>query len=355
MYFPFLDGLRFVAFLMVFVHHLPQSGVWALRKAKEHGWIGVHVFLFLSAYLLTALLAEESRRSGGIAVWKFLVRRSLRIWPLYFAFVGVTIGLVCVGRPLGHADWLHVVGLVTFTSNVVTGLCGYSEVGHTSHLWTIGLEEQFYLALPWGLAWGLSRGGRAVTRMLVFIGLGFVAFRMLSVVMEWKHPWIWTSVASADSLLLGTWFGLRAATSEVQRSSLAPLIVAVGSVLILDWMPGVSTDGWHSVPLYSVVACGAAAAVLFVVRCRRVGAVLALPFMRYLGKISYGLYVFHMLAIECVRRVFRAEDGSLTSWLLFAGLALSCTIGMAALSYAWLEKPVLRYKRRFEIVESRPL
>src|SRR5690606_2476800 len=92
---PELDGLRFIAFLLVFLHHLPFPSEWLARspllsRIHAFGWIGVDIFLVLSAYLLTRLAIEERRHTGRFDVVRFYMRRALRIWPLYF--LGLAIG-----------------------------------------------------------------------------------------------------------------------------------------------------------------------------------------------------------------------------------------------------------------------
>lgn len=356
MYIPALDGLRFTAFLLVFLHHLPPCPWPVVARVQGVGWVGVHIFFFLSAYLLTRILSEEYRQSGSVSVVKFLVRRSLRIWPLYFLFVGLSVVCVALQRDLSGEDWWHVLGLLTFTANIVMGVLGYSAVGHTSHLWTIGLEEQFYLLLPCLLVLWLRRGNGGVIRGVFALWLVFMLFRVASVWRGAAHPWVWTSLASGDALLLGTVCGLGTFQAKLKNVSWLPCMVGcVACGLGVVAMPDISAVGWHQVVIYSVVALGSALLAQVSVRPGVLSDVLSLGVLRYFGKVSYGLYVFHMLAIALVGRYVDMSEETLAYWGLFCVLALGVTIAASILSFELVERPFLKMKSRYETVRTRPL
>jgi len=353
LYFPTLDGLRACGFLLVFLHHLPPSVSPTLAVIQEHGWVGVHIFLFLSAYLLTAILQTEQATQGRIFVGRFLVRRALRIWPLYFAFCGVSAGYLFLKGSYQRPDLPHLIGLATFTENWVDGaLATYSTIPYTSPLWTISLEEQFYLVLPWLLSFWL----RAPTRRPLVIGVAtlwglFLGARAIAVMKAMPHPFIWTSLFSADSLLLGTLLG--ALHFSIRRRFVREACFVVGIALLgtIAIFPPVHECAWHQLPLYAVVALAAALLCTSSIESPALRALLGNPAMRYLGKISYGLYVYHSLAMQLCQAQFEKAD--LDSWWLDAVASLGLTVLMAALSYAVLEKPFLRIKRRFESVPTR--
>jgi len=352
LYFPALDGLRFVAFLLVFVHHLPRSEVAPLRILGEVGWAGVHVFLFLSAYLLTAILRSEQETQGRISVRRFLIRRALRIWPLYFAFCGLTIGWTYLRRSYSPDDLPHLLGLSLFSENWVSGSFGYSTILFTPHLWTISLEEQFYLLLPWLLArWLAVPKPKALTTGLLVSWIIFVAARGMAITLGTPHPWIWTSLFCADSLLLGTWLGARRASITLPSARRLASWLGSAAVVSPSLLPAIERIEWHHVPMYSFVAVGAALICTACIDAPTATRVLGNGPLRYLGKISYGLYVFHIAAIEFSARIVHRLG--MESWLAMFTCALSLTIAISALSYQVLEKPFLRVKRRFESVHTR--
>jgi peptidoglycan/LPS O-acetylase OafA/YrhL len=353
LYFPALDGLRAFGFLLVFLHHLPSGPAPWLAFAQEHGWIGVHIFLFLSAYLLTAILQAEQAATGRISVVRFLIRRALRIWPLYFAFCGAMTIYMFAGGHYQPRELPHLIGLATFTENWVDGAySSYSGVPYTSALWTISLEEQFYLILPWLLALWLA----ARTRKPLVIGLAvlwaiFVAARAIAVSKGLVHPWIWTSLFSADSLLLGTLLGAVRFTIRRPYVREVCFLAGLGVLATIGLFPRIDVIVWQQVPLFTVVAVGAAMLCVSSIESPALIALLGNRPMRYLGKISYGLYVYHVLMMELCKA--QMAKFAIASWPLTALASLASTILVAAVSYALLEKPFLRIKRRFESVPTR--
>lgn len=349
-YFPTLDGLRFFAFLLVFVHHLPTAPNRLLRVVDEYGWVGVHLFLFLSAFLLTSILRKEMEQAGRISILNFYVRRGLRIWPLYFAFCFAMLAFQMLSRPELPVDWGRFFGLMFFVDNVLTGLQGYNEMPYVPHLWTISLEEQFYLFLPLILARWLG-DPRQLLRALLALWLLFLGVRVAGTVLEIEHPFLWTSVFSADSLLLGTALGAVGLRGFASPRLLAFLMVPGGVLLFCGvFLPPLYSVGWHQVILYSLVAIGAGCIVLSGL-FSPVFAFLGHRSLAYLGKISYGLYIFHLIGIAMGGKVAHAVGS--TSWWGLASISLACTLVLSIASYELYEKHFLRLKRRFESVHSR--
>ena len=139
-YLPQLDGLRFCAFLLVFLHHSPvfPGGSRAAASVKDMGWVGVDLFFVLSAYLLIALLQREHAATGAIDFKKFFIRRALRIWPLFYVYVAACfVHFVATdgedltkitGRTIGH---------LFLVDNFFSAFSGeYNPLNFTLHLWT---------------------------------------------------------------------------------------------------------------------------------------------------------------------------------------------------------------------------
>lgn len=355
LYFPTLDGLRFFAFFLVLVHHLPASDNALLHAFQLQGWVGVHIFLFLSAYLLTAILRAELQVSGRISIKHFYIRRALRIWPLYFVFCIGLFALTFIPRPFPHetGDWFRLGGQLLFVDNIITGLRGFGTIPFTFHLWTISLEEQFYLFLPLMLAGFLADSKRLLYGLLA-IWLLFLAARTGMVLNQAQHPMIATSLFSADSLLLGTLLGalrpVPPASLVVRFGLAAGGLAALFSGLLLP-LPLAWVLGMHQVYIYTIVACGAAALTIAALHEPLLGFLASRP-LRYLGKISYGLYVYHFIGIEIGRRVALKMGGG---WWIQAAAALLASILLSALSYALFERHFLKLKRKFETVHSRPV
>jgi len=176
-YQPELDGLRFYAFLGVFIcHTLPFDGAfyrrfhlpvpWLWGAIAKSGAAGVDLFFALSAFLITSILLREREETGGISLRRFYLRRILRIWPLYFL-------LIAVGVVLAHTmakqslPWYYVAGYLLFVGNWVHAVFGRPE-SICSPLWTVSIEEQFYLIWPL-LMKMLRRRGMIVAAIVTFL------------------------------------------------------------------------------------------------------------------------------------------------------------------------------------------
>ena len=176
-YQPELDGLRFYAFLGVFaLHtlpsekgfysrlHLPIPWLWA--AFAKSGGAGVDLFFALSAFLITSLLLKERQETGRISLRRFYVRRILRIWPLYFLMIALGIVL---SHSIADQDlpWYYVAGYLLFVGNWVHAIFGAPN-SVCSPLWTVSIEEQFYLIWP-ALMRMLTQRGMIIFGIFTFL------------------------------------------------------------------------------------------------------------------------------------------------------------------------------------------
>jgi peptidoglycan/LPS O-acetylase OafA/YrhL len=358
-YLPELDTLRFFAFLAVFLHHalndpaskyvdagLPQVAASMVVDVVRAGMFGVDLFFLLSSFLITALLVREYRATGDVDVKSFWIRRSLRIWPLYFAFVGLAGFLL---PPLFHyiapPEKGHVVGLLTFTHNWAIAFSDAGRGSPTLVLWSVSLEEQFYFIWPLLIVLaGVQRLRHIAVGMILIAVVGRV-FAIASGA-SWFMLWSATPLRM-EPIAVGA---LVALTSErlpsfSGKARLAMLVAGL-SIPVACLSLGHDTH-WGWALIFPLVTLGCL--FVFLAIYRSPCSVLTWTPLLYLGKISYGLYVFHSLAIQFSPR------------LAIPGLPLGRTIGaflltviLAALSYQFLERPFLRLKDRFAHVPSRP-
>lgn len=361
-YFPELDGLRFIAFLLVFIHHAPALGHPAWRFFHEFGWIGVDLFFALSAFLFVKLLSKEFDRTGTICIWKFYVRRGLRIWPIYALYCLFVMALAAGAGEVRFCSW-RGLGLLTFTDNVLSALRGYNPIAFTEHLWTISYEEQFYLFIPLLLLF-LFRSSRA--RDAEFLGglaAGFLALRAALIWLRVPHPAIWVlPVTHFESILLGIVVGLGGLDRILARMP-ALLVLAVG--LFCGWlmtrMGSVETIGWSLMATYALIGLCTSLVLYFVFRTGQARGMKWLAFgpFVFFGKISYGLYLYHLLGLalgrQLVRHFLPRSHVPMSEAAAVFAAALGLTIAIASVSYLLIEKPFLKLKKRFEIIPSRPI
>ncbi|MGI4757805.1 MAG: acyltransferase family protein [Janthinobacterium lividum] len=343
-YRPQLDVVRFCAFLAVFCHHvMPRTGAhpYLLTTAVDAMGFGLSLFFVLSAYLITLLLLREQETTGSIHLLAFYKRRALRIWPLYL--LGIGIGVV---RAVNHGVfWEQKTWFIA--ALLLSGNLVYPGTILMSHLWSISIEEQFYLFFP---SAGKTFGRRG---MLLFALVLIVAANITLVHFAHVHAdldvQVWfSSFVQFEMFAAGILLAL--ADHRQPRwnafSSVFAIVVACGLWIVAAGAFHLKTAN-ATASSAAVVCTGyamvAAACCLFVVAVQRLPAPAA---MVYSGKISYGLYVFHLPVIALVSARF-------PSYTIGVLVSLVLTYGLAALSYRYFELPFLQMKRRFELVPSR--
>jgi peptidoglycan/LPS O-acetylase OafA/YrhL len=370
-YRPELDALRFFAFLGVFGFHLldyvpvdPTRSPRFLDFATI-GAFGVPVFFLLSAFLITELLLKELGETSRVHVKAFYVRRVLRIWPLYFvAFYGLTL--------LGH--FLPDVGPTTrgsilaftfFAGNWYVTRFGWIA-GPVDPLWSISVEEQFYLTIPLLIAYGKRRALAACS----------VLFLVVSYVVIWRyaqHPTAGDNGQWTNSFVQFQFFAAGTLLAVALRGRLPRLHpaarIAIFAFGIGCWMLALVRFGvksWDAHPtqigamigwLLILLGC-----VLLFVGVLGTEAKFIPRWLAYLGRISFGLYVFHSLAFHftfvsggaALTRASRAlhlSDAGRNALGLI--IVFASTVLVAHLSFQYFERPFLRLKDRFTFVPAR--
>lgn len=374
-YVPQLDGLRFFAFLLVFVHHYKAPHevfyqypllVVPLAKLQEFGWAGVDLFLVLSAFLITNLLLLEHERTGTLSLKDFYVRRSLRIWPLYYLmlFVGFFISPGLSGKfcTVAHQQLMndHLLSYFVFLGNFSAGFHGYADSRFLAHLWTISLEEQFYLVWPVLLVLLINRR-ELLAGVLFFLIIISIFLRYRCFLVGYPPPFVWTNIFTRlDPLALGTLLALYRSKFESLGSGDAfKFLLGVFLVALPMFFPNIDEVSIHIVWQYLSIALGF---------CLLLDASLAgrvvLPHLLltnknvvWLGKLCYGLYVYHLIGINIGRKLLKGLNlpiGGELTWMLGFLMSMLITVILAYLSYSLYEKKFLSFKKRFTIVESRP-
>lgn len=326
---PELDILRFGAFLLVFLHHaMPHASsgyasggrLWA--ALARSGALGVDLFFALSAYLITEILLRERRATDLIDLRAFYARRILRIWPLYFFALLVLAPMMTFIDSADRLPASHLGGFLLLSGNWACAAWGY-PVSSFSLLWSVSIEEQFYLI--WALVLRKPRNFKAVITVMFAIAL---AARLWLVIVGVKHPAVWcNTLARLDPIAGGAMlaFLLQGRMPMLTPVSRLTLTSSGALLLVVAGAPG-EHAGWGAVWTYPLAAV-ACVTILY----GTLGANLHSPPIEYLGKISFGLYVFHAAALAVVTSAFAA---------------LLLTILLAALSYRWIEAPFLRWKRQ---------
>jgi peptidoglycan/LPS O-acetylase OafA/YrhL len=346
-YRPELDCLRFFAFLAVFVHHTMPGPIefytthhlpTGFSNLAYAGAFGVDLFFCLSAFLITELLLREKEQVGHLDVKLFYIRRILRIWPLYFAFVLFAFGLTFVDRTQ-HFSARQLLMFLLLAGNWASAVTVISSV--VAPLWSVSIEEQFYLL--WPLAVRKATRKQMLIICLAMISLAF-AWRSFVQVQAYSHDFAWNATfGHLDSI----GYGILLSLAGLQKQT--PLWGRVGLFLagLSAWFfaGGIHDRDDYAMALASLGSIAILGAVI--------GIKLDNRFLVRLGVVSYGLYVYHRLFLTWFNRILPSTHG--WGFVLWWILALSCTTITALASYRWLETPFLRLKKRFTIVKSRPV
>ncbi|HET6576829.1 MAG TPA: acyltransferase [Gemmatimonadales bacterium] len=354
-----LDALRAIAAGMVLLYHFWRP----VREYVHLGGIGVRVFFVLSGFLITGILlrsrqlVEARETHTGAALRRFYVRRVLRIFPLYYlALVIAWFGHVSGAREgmAWHAAYLSNVHFF-FENAVHHGQWG----GYVGHFWSLAVEEQFYLLWPWVVFF-------ARRQWLPGIALGMAAvgplFRLVVTAITGNDLAPILLPGCIDSLALGAYLAMTVAPGFESHPLVRPIGPAAlwsGVLLFGAHQAAVHTGGLWLFRAVSFDLAVALAGVWLVARASQgfggvAGRVLELGPLRYLGTISYGIYVYHRMLPDLLPRAARrlgyadllAPLGDQTvPYVIFYTAA---SVALAAVSWHCFEGPINRLKSRLE-------
>jgi peptidoglycan/LPS O-acetylase OafA/YrhL len=372
---PALDGLRGIAVLLVMVYHFSYGGSFspsamngAYARVSGAGWMGVDLFFVLSGFLITGILYDSRGRTGYFS--SFYARRVLRIFPLYYAFVLLVLPAAAwVGAPDSARAFARLrdacgwyLGYAVNFMLVFRG--GWkADILSTSHLWSLAVEEQFYLLWP-PLVLLLSRRAliRTSAALAVAALLARVALRLggAGEVATFVLPF-----ARMDALLLGALvaLGMRELGSVAPLARRAPRVLALSGAVAAATLASAPARTSYAAPWvqtvgYTAIAVFFAALVVTAVAApagSRWGRLLRAPALATLGKYSYALYIFHPLVMTTLEALGLGADRFAASGeplpvaghLAFTAVATLVSLAAAWLSWNLMERHFLRLKDRF--------
>jgi len=333
------DGLRAIAVLLVILVH-----TWS--TLVPGGTIGVYMFFTLSGFLITALLLNEVDRTHRLSFKNFYVRRALRLLPALVAVVAVVvvvsrvtgidrtiIGTTAPAALFYYANWQSAAG---------------DKMGLLAHTWSLSVEEQFYLVWPltFWVGWKLGRAKGVLAAALIGCGVSLIAHDVLRLLgatsaridngFDTQSVSMFIGCTLATSLYLG-W---RPTRRQVWPAAL------VGAAVILTTAVWTRARIWSSAATWglAILAMSTAAIIVLIERWPqgRTARWLSVAPMAYVGRISYGIYLWHFLIVQYVGRVFGFRQSSKA----FVAVVV-LTLPVATASYYGLERPFLRLKDRF--------
>lgn len=313
-YSPGLDGVRAIAAILVVFFHARVPGF-------QGGYVGVDVFFVLSGYLITRLLRYEHENTGGIDYRRFLLRRFRRLYPALLLFLAVYLALAHLVSPDYRHHWQDAILSALYLSDYAHVL-GF-PLGVLSHTWTLAVEEQFYLL--WPLAFILLARGTAKRATLAIIP----AYVLMTL---WRWANIhhmdrpWEVYSRFDTHCTGLLLGCALGYNHVTLHRIWSLVGAAGLVACLATLQ----FGSPASAAWGFTFAEISAALLVVGNPIWLGGTI-LP---WIGRMSYGLYLWHYLFVRMVRDHYWWGWG----WYESALLGLTAGLACAACSHYLVER-----------------
>lgn len=357
LYFPNLNGLRFLAAAMVIVHHTEQfksllnlSNVWDNAFIQQSGKLGVMLFFVLSGFLITYLLLNERDRKGRISLRNFYVRRILKIWPLYFLIVALGFFIMPsfeFFRIPGNTafqdgfPWKSFISYIFMFPNLA--LSNFHNIPYASQAWSIGTEEQFYLIWPLIFIFLVRKELPAMAAVILgYFGVKVLLFLFKPIILGVDVLEFWKTF-SIDCMAIG---GITAYSQYYKLKLLNFLkndfTFAAASLLSVTFIALGMNFGYIHAYVYSTLF----AIIILNLACNeKYNNLLEQKTLNYLGTISYGLYMYHSIAIvACLKLAVIA--GAANNFVFYPAIFI-LTILISHVSFKFFEKPVLKLKSRF--------
>ena len=368
-FFPHLDGLRFFCFLSVFFFHSFHTELNYIRNSSgyyfikhflfKNGNLGVNFFFVLSGFLITFLLLKEKEFYGRINVLNFWKRRILRIWPLYFAcvlfgfLVFPQIKILFNQQP---SETANILFYLTFLNNFDLLKNGLPDASVLGILWSVAIEEQFYLLWPLLLIIVPAHYYKYLFSIVILITLFFRAFYDDPLKNEYH------TLSCIGDMMVGALGALL-----IQNTTLSKKIESVNKVYIIILYTALvfiflfrDNIQLNVYPIRIIERTFIAVVFLMVILEQNYAKNSLFKLGNFkliskLGTITYGLYCLHFIGILIATNMFKIFHWNTNLWkvlILETAVALSITIIIASLSYRYFESHFLRMKQRLSSIST---
>lgn len=350
-YIPGLNGLRAIAAISVVIGHVTSFTSFNFNLSKVNvGFDGVTLFFVISGFLITYLLLLEKQKTNNIEIKKFYVRRILRIWPIYYLVIIFCLIVALFYDGISDIFTSTLFYYIFFAANVPMVL--HIGISIIVHYWSIGVEEQFYLFWPWIIKL-VHNKIIPITIIIIciffliksgswlFLGKSSLLYKFLAVtrfhcmligavgaILYINNNFVFISIMNNKWLQLFAWVSMVVLTFNI-ISLPAPLSAEITAVISLIIIIG------QVIPSANKIIN------------------LENRFLDFLGKISYGIYVIHPLVILLFSFVYKYLILSTFNQTIVVYLSvILTTIILSFLSYEYFEKPFLKLKKQFMVVQS---
>lgn len=348
-YMPGLDGLRAIAVIGIIIYHLN-------KKWLTGGFLGVDTFFVISAYLITSLLLKEYQETGTIQLKAFWLRRVKRLIPAVFVMVGVVIVATLIFKPAEIVNIKHdAIAAVVYLSNwwyIATDVNYFDQFAFTplKHLWSLAIEEQFYIFFPLVLVLLLIFVKKPKNITLIFWMISLISL-FIMIILAGPHTGHSRVYFGTDTrlqtLLLGVILaflwppfrlksrvpnGLRLGLDLIGLGSLAGLIILF--FVVNDDQPWIYNGGFYLISTLTLLIIASA-----VLPSGGFAHLLGNRVFVYIGKRSYSLYLWHFPVISFIHSYY--VSGQIPAYVYVIDILV--TVVMAELSYHYVETPIRRH------------
>lgn len=361
-YFNNLNGIRSIAAFMVIFSHIELSKSYfnfenIFQKIKHFGELGVVFFFVLSGFLITFLLLKEKELKNDIAYKNFYLRRILRIWPLYFVIVILSLFILphfyffqtpTFNLKLNSFSELSFAFFL-FLFFLPNLLINFHLVPFATQTWSIGTEEQFYLIWPWVI--------NNIEKLFLFFIILIVIYNSLIIMFSihfldfipyHKVFYSFLDTIKIDCLTIGAIGAYFLYTKNKIINVFKSTSTFIITLLILVYLMYNHVDFiYFNFTIFSVL-------FLFILMClvvnKKLENLLENKMISYLGKISYGLYMYHQMIIVFVINSLLYLN--IKNDLLVYTLSIVLTIIVSGLSFEYFEKPFLKIKYKYAVFNN---
>lgn len=346
-YYNELDGLRFIAvFLVILSHWFPKTH---FLNYLPNGSIGVTIFFVLSGFLISSILFnyKQKIKKGKVnnrkALAIFYIRRSLRIFPIYYILI---IFLYFYGYSTIKENFGY---FLTYTSNILM-FKNQTSYGTISHLWTLAIEEQFYLFWPFIVLFVRKKFIKVIIPILILIAV-FSQFYMNLNFEYYNYLTFNAFDAFGFGSLLAFFHTFEKENLVVYRNILWGLLAVVSLFFILN------INFFTSQTLTSILTT---LLLIFILNAKNKNSYpskfLRIPTLRYIGKISYGIYLFHTFIPGFMRNYYQLYLPTfLKNQYFISGVNFGIVILVATVSWYVIESPINSIKKKFKILSRKSI
>lgn len=386
-YFPGMNGIRFIAAFSVIFHHIEQTKFWINDKTLNNfphlwqtmlcdniGHKGRIIFFVLSGFLITYLFLAEINKTGTLNLQKFHTRRVLRVWPVYvivvlFAFLILPLYTNIYHNVWGSFNeqlyngfWLKF-GIVAFMmANFARFL--FEPILGVTQLWSIAVQEQFYLVWPFLTRFFKNHFFKFVVAFIIFKVSLEIIMKVYLANYEWFPNDIittgrlgtlikWWEIFAVDQLAIGAlcaylFFNKNKVLTYIYNPILVTVFIAIYAYLFV-----IKVDFYGHTFVEGIVA---AVLMMNISTNPKFPVKLENRLFNYLGNISYGIYLFHNICIITILQILLnfteiTQNVLLFNVLLYAG-SISATLIISGLSYKYVENYFLKLKSKYEVIKS---